>query len=201
MGYLRYAVDSSIRVFMRELNSLRLLIINAAVPIMVLSIYRALSGVFMGYVVGLVPEVGYYIRPIVINAVSFMNNIMYFIAVSSVIASIVASVFIINGLVRGWRDDLRAVYNLYRSRAGVFIYVITVLLLSSLYSYVIGVSISVSLALIVLKTLSSLRVLPLVSYSINVVGTVLAVLPLLAIMAVTYVIVGILGVVRRDLTP
>jgi len=40
-----------------------------------------------------------------------------------------------------------------------------------------------------------------VSYSINVVGTALAVLPLLAIMAVTYVIVGILGVVRRDLTP
>ncbi len=64
MGYLRYAVDSSIRVFMRELSSLRLLIINAAVPIMVLSIYRALSGVFMGYVVGLVPEVGYYISPL-----------------------------------------------------------------------------------------------------------------------------------------
>jgi len=186
---------------MRELSSLRLLIINAAVPIMVLSIYRALSGVFMGYVVSLVPEVGYYIRPIVINAVSFMNNIMYFIAVSSVIASIITSVFIINGLVRGWRDDLRAVYNLYRSRAGVFIYVITVLLLSSLYSYVIGVSISVSLALIVLKTLSSLGVLPLVSYSINVVGTALAVLPLLAIMMVTYVVAGVLGVVRRDLTP
>jgi hypothetical protein len=201
MGYLHHVLDSSIRVFMREVNSLRLLIINGAIPIMVISMYKVLGSVFLNYVVAIISATGYYIRPIIADVASFMGGLMELIAAVSALTSIVTSIFIVNGLVRGWRGELRAVYSLYRDRAGVIIHVITVLTLSSLYSYVIGIAVSVTLALIILKTLSSLGVLPLVNYSVDVVGTALTALPIFAILLMAYIITGITVVARHDLTP
>lgn len=198
---LRCVADSSIRVFIREVNSLRLLIINGAIPVVIVSTYRALMSVFMSYVSQEVPLSSYNVRPILMSSVSFVDGVVWFVTIASLVISLVTSIFIIGGLVRGWRDELRAINNIFRARAGVLVHVLVVLTLATLYSYILGTSISVVLSLVILKVLSSLGILPLINYSIGVLGIIHSSLPLLPTLLVTYLLIGVFRVLRYDFIP
>ena len=53
-----YAIDASARFFIRDINSLRLLIINAAVPVMVLATYELLISLLSTYVDSVIADHG-----------------------------------------------------------------------------------------------------------------------------------------------
>ncbi|WP_243674800.1 hypothetical protein [Vulcanisaeta distributa] len=131
--------------------------------------------------------------------VYFINSITYLVIAALVIIFLITSAFMVNGIVRDLKEDFRAMINIFRSgMGGVITYIALIMLLISLYSLALGVSISVALVLVLMKILTTLGVIPIVNYGVDVTGVLPAVLPPLAcVICVTYVIEGIIGGVRR----
>ena len=194
-------VSSSIKVFMRELDSLRLLIINAMIPTTVFTLYIALINVFRSYTLSLTPITNSVVDALIINVIDLVGGVAFVVAFSSLIVSILSSVFIISGVIRGWRDELRGVYYLFGSRGNVLVHVTIVLLLVVAYSYVLGISASITTALVLLKLLSSLGLVPLMNYGINVLYVISSSYFIPTILAITYVLIGVLRVRGYEIIP
>lgn len=192
-------IDASVRFFIRDINSFRLLIINAAIPIIILTTYELLMNILNTYIGSLITAVAPYSEAIINNVVYFINSITYLVIAALVIIFLITSAFMVNGIVRDLKEDFRAMINIFRSgMGGVITYIALIMLLISLYSLALGVSISVALVLVLMKILTTLGVIPIVNYGVDVTGVLPAVLPPLAcVICVTYVIEGIIGGVRR----
>ncbi|GAB6948040.1 hypothetical protein JCM16161A_21700 [Vulcanisaeta sp. JCM 16161] len=189
-------VDASIRLFIRDINSFRLLIINAAIPIIILTTYELLVNMLNTYVGSLIITAAPYSRPIISNAIYFINSMTHSIITAIVMIFFVTSVFMVNGLVRSLRDDFRAVINIFRSGASVTTYITLIMLLISVYSIALGISISVALALVLMKILTTLSIIPVINYGIDVVTALPAISPLACIICITYITEGIIWVRR-----
>ena len=196
-----YAVDASVRFFIRDFNSLRLLIVNAAVPVMVLATYELLMGVLDTYIDSMIAVMAPYSRAMVGNFLHFIGSMMYLVTAALIIAFTVTSVFMVNGLISGLRNDLRAVINIFRSSMGIITYIVLIMVLTSAYSFALGVSISAALVLVIMKVLTTLGIVPISNYGINMVGALPELLPLLLIITLTYVVEGVVWVRRYASLP
>ncbi len=107
-----------IKLFIRDINSFRLLIINAAIPITILTTYELLMNILNTYVDSLTTTVAPYSKSIINNAVYFINSITYLVVAALVIIFFVTSAFMVNGIVRNLRDDFRAMISIFRSGVG-----------------------------------------------------------------------------------
>ena len=195
-----YAIDASVRFFIRDINSFRLLIINAAIPIMVLSTYELLMGVLNTYVDSVIAVMAPYSRAMVNDFLHFIGAITYLITAALIMAFTVTSVFMVNGLISGLRNDIRAIINIFRSSVGIITYISLIMVLTSAYSFILGVSISVALVLVIMKVLTTLGIVPISNYGINIVSALPGLLPLLLIVTLTYVVEGVVWV-RRYVSP
>ena len=196
-----YAVDASVRFFIRDINSLRLLIINAAIPMMVLATYELLIGMLSAYVDSVIAIIAPYSRAMVGNFLHFIGSIMYLITAALIMAFTVTSAFMVNGLISSLRNDLRAIINIFRSSTGIITYISLIMILTSAYSFALGISISAALILVIMKVLTTLGVVPINNYGINIVGALPELLPLLLIITLTYVVEGVVWVRRYASLP
>ncbi|ADN49831.1 hypothetical protein [Vulcanisaeta distributa] len=196
-----YAIDASIKLFIRDINSFRLLIINAAIPITILTTYELLMNILNTYVDSLTTTVAPYSKSIINNAVYFINSITYLVVAALVIIFFVTSAFMVNGIVRNLRDDFRAMISIFRSGVGVIMHIALIMLLISLYSFTLGISISAALVLVLMKILTTLGIIPITNYGVDITGVLPVMLPLACVICVTYIIEGIIWVRRYAYLP
>ncbi|MGC8542971.1 MAG: hypothetical protein ACP5NQ_03430 [Vulcanisaeta sp.] len=196
-----YAIDASVRFFIRDISSFRLLIINAAIPIMVLSTYELLMNIFNTYAEALITVATPYSGSIINNVIHFINSITYLVVAALIVVFIVTSIFMVNGLVRSLGSDLRALANIFRSRVSITTYVTLIMILISIYSFVLGISISAVLVLVIMKVLTTLNIIPIINYGVSVTSALPALLPLIGVISVVYIIEGLTWVSRYAALP
>ncbi|WP_054843868.1 hypothetical protein [Vulcanisaeta souniana] len=197
MYRLIYVIDASVRFFIRDINSFRLLIVNAAIPMAILTTYELLMNILNTYVGSLIATATPpYLRSIVINAISFINSITYLIITSLTIVFIVTSIFMVNGLIRSLKDDLKAIISIFRSSLSATTYIALLMFLISIYSFALGVSVAVALVLVLMKVLTTLNLIPIANYGIDITSALPVVIPLACVACVTYIGEGIVWVRR-----
>jgi len=196
-----YAIDASVRFFIRDISSFRLLIINAAIPIMVLSTYELLMNILNTYAEALITVATPYSGSIINNVIHFINSITYLVVAALIVVFIVTSIFMVNGLVRSLGSDLRALANIFRSRVSITTYVTLIMILISIYSFVLGISISAVLVLVIMKVLTTLNIIPIINYGVSVTSALPALLPLIGVISVVYIIEGLTWVSRYAALP
>ncbi|BDR92735.1 hypothetical protein [Vulcanisaeta souniana] len=201
MYRLIYVIDASVRFFIRDINSFRLLIVNAAIPMAILTTYELLMNILNTYVGSLIATATPYLRSIVINAISFINSITYLIITSLTIVFIVTSIFMVNGLIRSLKDDLKAIISIFRSSLSATTYIALLMFLISIYSFALGVSVAVALVLVLMKVLTTLNLIPIANYGIDITSALPVVIPLACVACVTYIGEGIVWVRRYASLP
>ncbi|MGC8543223.1 MAG: hypothetical protein ACP5NQ_04730, partial [Vulcanisaeta sp.] len=89
----------------------------------------------------------------------------------------------------------------FGSRGNVLVHVTIILLLVVAYSYVLGISVSITTALVLLKLLTSLGLVPLMNYGVSVLYVISSSYFIPTILAITYVLIGVLRVRGYEIIP
>jgi len=172
-------LEASIKSFIHHVSGARVLVTTAMIPIVIYEVGLMVMNTYMNLLSELIP-LGGAAEPIIENIYTFTHNLVILLTSVGAAASISSTPFTVAMYLRSLEHDLRSIRLLTLSRLGMIFYVILILILASLYGFILGSGVSALIVSVTLRILSSLGLAPY--YSLDVVGAIEGALQLLPIL-------------------
>lgn len=178
---LKFAINSMTR--------LRFLILIESIPTMVYELYLLLANTYSSFASS-ITRPGYVINPFILNTSSFVNSTMKLLTISILSVSILGLVFVFLHHLNVWGFDFRAIYLMSRSRHVVIKYLLMLVLLSTLYGFLLGTAVSTVIALALIRFLGFIHVMPILPGELDIIGAMWGGLWMWAVVFVVLLVTG-----------